>query len=166
MEIILSFGEIMHSIRRGRYPTLGRYATMGTVRTDLDPIRSGFDLTRGVNVDDIAVLTDLNTRFIDAFRKGSWELLQPILSPDFRYLDGNTGERWEPDRYSSSLQANPVPDLGFDQVDIHIDGNVAVVSARTFVNPNPQRFSRYVDAYERRDGQWLCYHACVWRLQA
>jgi hypothetical protein len=32
-------------------------------------------------MDDSKVLTDLNERFVDAFRKRSWELLQPILSP-------------------------------------------------------------------------------------
>ncbi len=45
-------------------------------------------------MDDITVLTELNEQFIDAFRKGSWETLEPILSPDFAYLDGATGEMW------------------------------------------------------------------------
>jgi hypothetical protein len=45
-------------------------------------------------VEDTQVLTRLNLQFIEAFRQGSWELLEPILSPSFSYLDGATGEVW------------------------------------------------------------------------
>jgi hypothetical protein len=41
-------------------------------------------------MDDIKRLIDLNALFVDAFRRGSWALLQPILAPDFSYLDGAT----------------------------------------------------------------------------
>jgi hypothetical protein len=58
-------------------------------------------------MDDSKTLTELNERFVDAFRKGSWELLQPILSPGFSYLDGATGELWPIDRYIANLKANP-----------------------------------------------------------
>jgi hypothetical protein len=112
--------------------------------------------------DDVAVLTELNRQFIEAFCKGSWEILEPILSPGFRYLDGKTGEQWELPRYIEDLRAHPVPTLVIDQVVIHIDGDAAVVSARTSVRP--EKYNRYVDSYERRDGKWTCYHACVWPL--
>jgi hypothetical protein len=59
-------------------------ATVEALRTDLEE--------RKVNMDDLAALTDLNVQFIGAFRQGSWELLEPILSPSFSYLDGETGE--------------------------------------------------------------------------
>ena len=115
-------------------------------------------------MDDTAVLLELNERFIEAFRHGSWEMLAPILSPSFAYLDGNTGELTYRDAYAKSLDGSPVPDLAFDQVAVHVDGDAAIVSARTSVQPG--RYSRYVDSYERRDGSWICYHACVWRLQS
>lgn len=114
-------------------------------------------------MDDTKVLTDLNLQFIDAFRKGSWELLEPILSPSFAYLDGATGEVWAHERYVENLRANPSPSLAVDQVVVHVDGNTAVVSARTARQPG--RYGRYVDTYERREGGWLCVHACVWPLQ-
>jgi Domain of unknown function (DUF4440) len=113
-------------------------------------------------MDDTDVLTELNTRFIDAFRRGSWELLEPILSPSFGYLDGASGEIWTHERYVEDLRANPAPALALDQVVVHVDGNTAVVSGRT--SRQPGRFSRYVDTYERRDGEWVCIHACVWPL--
>jgi hypothetical protein len=114
-------------------------------------------------MDDIAVLEDLNRRFIEAFRQGSWELLEPVLSPSFSYLDGATGEVWPHERYVENLQGNRAPSLAIDQVVVHVDGNTAVVSART--SRQPGRYGRYVDTYERRKSGWLCVHACVWPLQ-
>jgi hypothetical protein len=115
-------------------------------------------------VDDRQTLLELNDRFIDAFRNGSWEQLRPILSPSFAYLDGATGEIWEQERYIENLDGNPSPALAIDQVSVHVDGDTAVVSART--SRQPGRFARYVDTYERRDEGWLCVHACVWPLAA
>jgi hypothetical protein len=114
-------------------------------------------------LDDTHALTSLNLQFIEAFRQGSWELLAPILSPSFGYLDGATGELWAHERYVDNLRSNPSPSLSIDQVAVHVDGNTAVVSART--SRRPGSYSRYVDTYERRDGGWLCVHACVWPLQ-
>lgn len=114
-------------------------------------------------MDDISTLTDLNTRFIDAFRLGSWELLEPILSPAFVYLSGGTGEVTDRATYAENLRANPVPGLTFDQLVVHVDGDSAIVSART--STQPDRFSRYVDTYQRRGESWICVHACVWPLR-
>ncbi len=108
------------------------------------------------------MLTELNEQFVDAFRKGSWDLLRPILSPGFSYLDGATGDVWDMDRYIAVLEGNPLPTIGIDQVVVHIDGDTAVVSARSFTRPG--KYNRYVDTYARRDGGWLCVHACVWPL--
>jgi hypothetical protein len=55
-------------------------------------------------LDDIATLTELNEQFIEAFRRGSWAILEPILSPSFGYLDGATGEHWTHERYGESAQ--------------------------------------------------------------
>ena len=115
-------------------------------------------------MDDTKVLTQLNEQFLEAFRQGSWELLEPILSPSFAYLDGATGDVWEQDRYIENLRGNAAPALTFDQLVVHVDGDTAVVSART--SRQPGRYGRYVDTYERRDGGWLCVHACVWPLAA
>jgi hypothetical protein len=115
-------------------------------------------------MNDSEALTELNRQFIEAFRLGSWDLLEPILSPGFAYLDGATGEVWAHERYVENLRSNPSPSLAIDQVRVHVDGNTAVVSART--SRQPGRYGRYVDTYERGDDGWLCVHACVWPLAA
>ncbi len=113
-------------------------------------------------MDDVRLLTEANLQFVDAFRKGRWELLRPLLSPDFRYLDGATGELWDLPRYQADLEQNPAPTIEIDQVVIHIDGDVAAVSARSCSHPG--RYNRYVDSYQRRPTGWACFHACVWPL--
>ena len=113
-------------------------------------------------MDDSATLTELNRQFIEAFRQGSWELLEPILSPSFSYLDGATGEVWTHERYVQNLRDHPSPALAIDQLAVHVDGNAAIVSART--SRRPGAYGRYVDTYERRDTGWVCIHACVWPL--
>lgn len=118
--------------------------------------------SEGKEVNDVNVLTGLNLRFVDAFRRGSWETLQPILSPSFRYLDGTTGELWEMQRYIDDLTSSPQPTIDIDQVVVHVAGDVAAVSARSFTHPD--HHNRYIDSYERRDDRWLCFHACVWSL--
>lgn len=110
-----------------------------------------------------AVLRALNERFVDAFRQGRFDLLRPILAPGFAYLDGATAEVWTMDRYVADLTEHPQPTIHFDQVAIHVDGDVAVVSARTSTRPG--QANRYVDSYRFRDGNWLCYRACVWPLE-
>ena len=114
-------------------------------------------------MDDVRVLAERNLRFIEAWRQGSWLMLEPILSRSFSYLDGDSGEAWDIDRYSKELKGHPMPALTIDQVVIHVDGDTAVVSARS--RTRRDRSSRYVDTYERRAGEWLCVHACVWPLQ-
>jgi len=111
---------------------------------------------------DVHALSDFNERFIEAFRQGSWALLEPILSPSFSYLDGATGEVWSQERYIDALDGHPAPALAIDQLAVHVDGDTAVVSART--TRKPGQYRRYVDTYARRGDGWLCVHACVWPL--
>ncbi|MDQ2835973.1 MAG: nuclear transport factor 2 family protein [Actinomycetota bacterium] len=115
-------------------------------------------------MNDTEVLTDLNRRFIDAFRKGSWELLEPILSPGFSYLDGRTGDVREVGPYADNLRGHPSPTLEIDEVVVHVDGDAAIVSARTSDAAQPGKHSRYLDTYQRRGEGWICVHACVWPL--
>ncbi|WP_109505447.1 DUF4440 domain-containing protein [Nocardioides speluncae] len=112
---------------------------------------------------DVVQLRELNGRFIAACRLGSWEDLKPVLSDRFAYVDGSTGERWETARYIEDLRANPIPNLTIDQVDIHVAGDTAGVSART--TGGTGRFNRYLDVYAREADGWRCVQASVWPLR-
>ncbi len=114
-------------------------------------------------VNDTEVLTQLNTQFIDAWRKGAWEVLEPILTPTFRYLDGASGQVQELPDYITDLKTNPAPTLEIDQVVIQVDGDSAVASARC--THDGVNFTRYVDSYHRLEDGWGCFHACVWPLK-
>jgi hypothetical protein len=114
-------------------------------------------------MDDVVRLEELNEQFVDAFRQGSWELLDPILAPEFSYLDGAKGEVWEQERYVDNLRSHPAPGLVLDQVVIRVDGDTAFVSGRT--SRQAGIHGRYLDTYERRPEGWRCVHACVWPLQ-
>lgn len=111
--------------------------------------------------DDVQALTSLNERFIEACRQGSWELLEPVLAPTFRYLDGATGQLWEPSRYIADVR-QAQPSLQIDELVIHIDQDTALVSARS--SSQPGRSNRYLDVYRRSDSGWHCTAACVWPL--
>jgi len=113
-------------------------------------------------MDDTKPLKELNERFIEAFRQGSWDMLEPILSRTFSYLDGATGEVWTHEQYVENLESHPAPALSIDQLSIHVDGDSAFVSART--SREPGVYNRYLDTYARSDEGWLCVHACVWPL--
>ena len=69
---------------------------------------------------------------------------------------------WPHERYVDNLRASPSPALQIDQVVVHVDGDTAVVSART--SRGRGRYGRYVDTYARRADGWECVHACVWPL--
>ena len=114
-------------------------------------------------MDDKSALIELNEQFIDACRKGDWGLLEPILSPSFAELHGTTGDVTDREKYAEDLKANPIPALEIDQVHVHVDGNSAVVSARTHWGQEGV-YGRYADTYEKRDGSWTCTHAAIWRL--
>jgi hypothetical protein len=122
--------------------------------------------SHGHAVDDVTALTARNDHFIEACRLGSWELLRVILADDFRYLDGRTGEVWSQDRYVADLRNHPAPTLAFDELAIHVAGDTATVSARSSDATQSGPGNRYLDTYERRDGEWLCVHACVWPLSS
>ncbi len=103
-------------------------------------------------MDDIATLTELDLWFIEAFRGGSWELLPAEPFAIFLVPGWSHGEVWTEERYIENLRNNPLPSIEIDQVVIHIDGDVAVVSARS--SSSSELHNRYVDTYTRGEDAW------------
>jgi len=107
-------------------------------------------------------LLDRNRLFIEAWQRGAWEILDPIIAPEFQYLDGATGTVTVREAYGEDVRHGAQPTLKIDQIVVHQLGDVAIVSARSSASPG--RYSRYVDTYVRTAGHWTCIHACVWPL--
>jgi hypothetical protein len=138
-------------------------ASQATIPGQTNRCRCRASVATVVAVDDIAALTARNEHFIEACRRGSWEQLRQILGRDFRYLDGRTGQVWDPNRYAADLLHNPAPPghrRGRDPRRREHRDRIG----RTRSDTRPHRHNRYLDTYERRDGHWLCAHACVWPL--
>jgi hypothetical protein len=113
-------------------------------------------------MDDVSDLRELNEWFIEAIRKGSWDMLGQILSPSFVCLNAVTGEIIDRQEYIDAAKV-PEPGLSIDQVNVHVDGNAAVVSARSLRVPGG-RYIRYADTYDRSPEGWRCVHAVAWQL--
>jgi hypothetical protein len=110
-------------------------ASQATIPGQTNRCRCRASVATVVAVDDIAALTARNEHFIEACRRGSWEQLRQILGRDFRYLDGRTGQVWDPNRYAADLLHNPAPSLAIGEVVIHVAGNTATVSAAPAATP-------------------------------
>lgn len=117
-------------------------------------------MTNTQQATDEQTIRVLNDRFIAACAAGSWEMLRPVLSESFAYVDGETGEAWDHERYVASIADDRSPDLTIDQVVIRVVGDVACVSART--SNGTGRHNRYADIYARGPGGWACVQAMVW----
>lgn len=109
--------------------------------------------------DDARTLTELNTRFIDAFRLGSIEMLDSVLDDGFVYLDGATGRIADRAAYRATL-TGPTPTLAVDDVRVHVFGDTAVVTGRT--TRDGASFKRYVDTWRRTGDRWTCVHGGLW----
>lgn len=120
--------------------------------------------------DDVAELTALNALFIDAVLRGDLNDLNKVLTSDFQFMVGSTGEIWDRDKYDAEICIpGHYVSLTFDQLYIQVNGDAATVSARTHAvrRDNGQEISgtaRYVDVYTRIDGRWWCVFAGLWRV--
>lgn len=101
---------------------------------------------------------------IAACRVGSRERLGVILGDHFRSLGGRTGQILDEARSAADLRAAPAPSVGLDQLDSHLTGQTAMVSARTLSDDRSGRANRCLDTYPRGDRRWLRVRACVWPL--
>ncbi|MFD2263754.1 nuclear transport factor 2 family protein [Lacibacterium aquatile] len=120
--------------------------------------------------DDLALVTDLNSRFIAAVAAGDRDALESFFAPNFTFMAGETGEVWDIERFFATVCVPGSYDyLTFDQLYIRIDGDCATVSARTksrrtIDGVKTEVEARFVDNYARLNGQWRCVFAGLWRL--
>jgi|ERR671924_2288889 ketosteroid isomerase-like protein len=112
-------------------------------------------------MNDVARLTELTRQFVDAFRLGELAMVDEILDHRFVFTDGATGASRDRAGYLGLL-TGPTPTLSFDEVAVHVFGDVAAVTGRT--TRDGATFRRFVDTWVRtEDGSdWRCLHGCIW----
>ena len=114
---------------------------------------------------DLDALTALNRDYIDSVQRGDVRRFDEILAEDF--LCSNPDGSLVDKKAFLAQTARPVTirDLGTEDVQIRMLGDVAIIHARTrYTTPDgAQRNGRYTDVWQRRNGTWLAISAHVTR---
>jgi uncharacterized protein (TIGR02246 family) len=114
--------------------------------------------------DDLAVLTELNERYVQAFRESDVAWYAAHLAPDYVVIqpDGSMLDR------AAALQAFARPvfatrmrSFPVDQVRIRRFGDVALIHAQNDYEllDGREGISRYTDIWVKREGRWTCVAA-------
>jgi hypothetical protein len=117
-------------------------------------------------MNDQAVLSDLNQRYVESYATGNTAFFDRILASDFRETspDGTILNRVE---FLSKIEGKAQEssssiEIEADDVEVRIFGDTAIVHARSVVTlPDRSTITggRYTDIYSRIDGEWLCVAA-------
>lgn len=165
---------------RVRYTDAYRHdgATWRLISAQNTPIQTGVphEMIRGVapatqpwigndpQGDDLAVLTELNENYVDAFRNSDVAWYDAHLAPDFIVIqpDGSLLDR------AAALEAFARPvfktrmrSFPVDQVRIRRFGDVALIHAQNAYELLDGRkgISRYTDIWVKHEGRWRCVAA-------
>lgn len=114
--------------------------------------------------DDIAVLTELNENYVEAFRNSDVAWYDAHLAPDFVVIqpDGSLLDRAAAlEAFARPLFKTRMRSFPVDQVRIRRFGNVALIHAQNAYELLDGRkgISRYTDIWVKHEGRWRCVAA-------
>ena len=115
---------------------------------------------------DHAILTALNTDYINSVQHSDVKRFDEILAPDF-YCSNPDGSLIDRAAFlKQTAQPVAIRNLKAEDVLIRVMGDVAIIHARTvYTKPDGSAGGgRYTDVWAKRDGRWLCVSAHVTRL--
>lgn len=115
---------------------------------------------------DHAVLTALNTDYIDSVQNSDVRRFDEILSAEF-YCSNPDGSLVDRAAFlMQTAQRVAIRNLRAEDVLIRIIGDTAIIHARTsYMKPDgTPGGGRYTDVWMRQNGRWLCVSAHVTRL--
>ena len=120
-------------------------------------------MTRDQYADDVAILEQLNLDYNEADQSSDARRFSELLAEDFVVqTPGITRNREEYLEYIAGPR--PFTDLALLEVRVRVLGDVALIHGRTsyrLVSDGTTREALYTDAYQKRDGEWLCISACA-----
>lgn len=112
---------------------------------------------------DLAILEQLNNDYVRSDQNNDVERFSEFLAEDFIVqLPGVTRNRAEFLEYIA--KPRPFKDLAVHDVNIRILSDVALIHGRstyTMLADGVEQEALYTDAYQKRDGTWLCVSACA-----
>ena len=113
--------------------------------------------------EDLAILEQLNNDYVHSDQVNDVDRFKELLAEDFIVqLPGVTRNRAEFLEYIA--KPRPFKDLAVHDVNIRILSDVALIHGRstyTMLADGVEQEALYTDAYQKRDGTWLCVSACA-----
>ena len=113
--------------------------------------------------EDLAILEQLNKDFFHSDQFNDVKRFSEFLAEDFiSQFPGVTRNRAEFLDYIA--KPRPFKDLAMHDVNIRILSDVALIHGRatyTMLVDGMEQEALYTDAYQKRDGTWVCVAACA-----
>lgn len=115
------------------------------------------------SVDDLAILEQLNLDYNRADQASDAERFRELLADDF--IVQTPGVTRDRDEYLEYIaKPRPFKDLALLESKIRILGDVALIHGRasyTMLSDGSIQEALYTDAYQKREGTWVCVSACA-----
>ena len=112
---------------------------------------------------DLAILDQLNKDYVHSDQFNDVKRFKEFLAEDFiAQTPGVTRNRAEFLEFIA--KPRPFKDLAVHDVKIRILGDVALIHGRatyTMLADGEEQEALYTDAYQKRDGTWVCVSACA-----
>lgn len=113
--------------------------------------------------DDVAILEQLNLDYNEADQSSDAKRFRELLAEDFVVqTPGITRNQNEYLEYIAGPR--PFTDLTLLESRVRVLGDVALIHGRTsykLVSDGSTKEALYTDAYQKREGVWLCVSACA-----
>ena len=113
--------------------------------------------------EDLAILEQLNLDYIHSDETSDAKRFSEFLAEDFiSQFPGITRNRGEFLEYIA--KPRPFKDLAMHDVNVRILSDVALIHGRatyTMLADGDEQEALYTDAYQKRDGTWVCVAACA-----
>ena len=113
--------------------------------------------------EDLAILEQLNLDYNRADQASDAKRFSELLAEDF--IVQTPGVTRNRDEYLEYIaKPRPFKDLELLESRVRLLGDVALIHGRaayTMLSDGSRQEALYTDAYQKRDGRWLCISACA-----